>query len=77
MDGIFVIGGFAISAVGMLMFWIEAFKENILWGLGCLFIAPLQLIFLLLYWDVAGKPFLIETAGLALMCVGFFLSSGA
>ncbi|MDT8389353.1 MAG: hypothetical protein RRC34_02475 [Lentisphaeria bacterium] len=77
MSAILFFIGVMVTSLGFFLFMMEAFKENMLWGLGCLIIAPLQLIFLLLYWDVAGKPFLIEAAGFALLCLGLFLGSGA
>ena len=37
--------------------------ESILWGLGCIFVPFVSLIFLIMHWDTAGKPFLIQLAG--------------
>lgn len=59
---VFVIGG-----IGTL---IAAFKTSLLWGLGCLFIAPVSLVFLILHWDVAKNPFFLQLAGLAILIVG-------
>ena len=60
--GVFIIGG-----IGTL---IAAFKTSILWGLGCLFIAPVSLIFLVLHWDVAKNPFFLQLAGIAMAFLG-------
>ena len=59
---VFIIGG-----IGTL---IAAFKTSILWGLGCLLIAPVSLIFLVLHWDVAKNPFFLQLAGFALIFLG-------
>ena len=59
---IFIIGG-----IGTL---IASFKTSILWGLGCLFIAPVSLIFLILHWDVAKNPFYLQLIGIALAFIG-------
>lgn len=59
---VFIIGG-----IGTL---IAAFKTSILWGLGCLFIAPVSLIFLVLHWDVAKNPFFLQLIGLVLVFAG-------
>ncbi|MGY0618442.1 hypothetical protein [Lysobacter sp. A378] len=59
---VFIIGG-----IGTL---IAAFKTSILWGLGCLFIAPVTLFFLVLHWDVAKNPIFLQLTGLALAFIG-------
>lgn len=69
-----VILGFIIMLVGGIWLLIEAFKESVLWGLGCLFIPIVSLIFVILHWDKAGKPFLIQIVGLILFAIGGGLS---
>lgn len=59
---IFIIGG-----IGML---IAAFKESILWGLGCLLLAPISLVFLILHWDKAKNPFLLQLFGIGIIFLG-------
>lgn len=61
------VGVFFIGGLGIL---IAAFRTNIWWGLGCLLLAPLSLLFLVLHWDVAKNPFLLQLAGLALLLLG-------
>ncbi|MEQ8635042.1 hypothetical protein [Gimesia maris] len=68
-----LIGGIAI-AVGGIWFIIVTFQESVLWGLGCLFIPFVSLIFLCMHWDRAGKPFLIQIAGLVPFIIGAALS---
>ena len=67
--------GLVIMLIGGLWILIEAFKESVLWGLGCLFFSPLvSLIFVILHWDKAGKPFLLQIVGLVLFALGGGLS---
>ncbi|EXJ10904.1 hypothetical protein [Nitrincola nitratireducens] len=61
---IFVVGG-----IGTL---IAAFKTHILWGIACILIAPVSLIFLILHWDVAKNPFFLQLVGFATMFIGAY-----
>jgi hypothetical protein len=47
------------------------------WGLGCLFLAPVTLVFLLVHWKVALRPFLLSLAGLGAALVGYYWLGGA
>lgn len=67
--------GAIIMIVGAVMFLIEAFKEHILWGIGCLLFSPVQLVFLIMHWNVAKKPFFIELAGLPFFIIGMLISA--
>ncbi len=60
--GIFIIGG-----IGTL---IAAFKESLLWGLGCLLFTPISLVFLVLHWQKAKNPFFLQVVGLAVVLLG-------
>ena len=62
--------GIALIIIGGIGTLIAAFKTSILWGLGCLLIAPVSLIFLVLQWDVAKNPFFLQLVGLALLFAG-------
>ena len=62
--GIFL---FVLGAIGTL---IASFKTSVLWGLGCLLLAPVSLLFLILHWDVAKNPFFLQLIGLALLFAG-------
>ena len=62
--------GIALIIIGGIGTLIAAFKTSILWGLGCLLIAPVSLIFLVLHWDVAKNPFFLQLVGLALLFAG-------
>ncbi len=56
-----------IIVVGGILLLIEAFKEGIVWGLACLLISPVALIFTILHWDVAKKPFFIQLFGVGFL----------
>lgn len=56
-----------IGGIGTL---IAAFSTSVWWGLGCLLISPVSLVFLILHWDVAKNPFFLQVAGLVLMLLG-------
>ena len=62
--------GFVVMLLGGIGILIAAFSTGIWWGLGCLFLWPVSLLFLFLHWDVARNPFLLHVAGLALWFVG-------
>lgn len=67
-----VVGGI-ISVVGAIMIWVEAFKENVWWGIGSLLFAPVGLVFVFLHWEVGRKPFFIQLAGGTLAIIGMLL----
>jgi len=67
--------GIGIIFIGGIGFLIAAFKESIWWGLGCIFISPVSLIFLILNWSEAKNPFFLQLLGIAIVFVAAF--SGA
>lgn len=58
--------GYAVALVGAIMFLIVAFSESVLWGLGCLLLPFVSLVFLILHWRQAKKAFFIELIGCAI-----------
>ena len=60
--GIFIIGG-----IGTL---IAAFKTSVLWGVGCLLIAPVSLLFLIMHWNNAKNPFFLQLIGFGIIFFG-------
>ncbi len=68
--------GSLVVLVGSILFLIAAFRESILWGLGCLFISPLSLIFLIVHWSKAKNAFFVQVIGLLLMAAGYYLGGG-
>ncbi|WP_198265161.1 hypothetical protein [sulfur-oxidizing endosymbiont of Gigantopelta aegis] len=56
-----------IIVVGGILLLIEAFKVGIIWGLACLLISPVALVFIILHWDIAKKPFFIQLFGVGVL----------
>lgn len=61
--------GLVLLVIGGIWFIIAAFREGILWGLGVLFIPFVSLIFLVLGWPEAKRPFFLQLAGLGFILV--------
>jgi hypothetical protein len=62
--------GLAVFIAGGIGTLIAAFKTSLWWGLGCLFIAPVSLVFLFMHWGVAKNPFFLQLAGIGIMLLG-------
>lgn len=63
--GIFVIGG--------ILFLIEAFRTSLIWGLGCIFLAPVTIFYLAFHWANAKRPFAIQMVGLLVLLAGTYV----
>ncbi len=59
--------------IGWIWLVIEAFKVNILWGIGCILLPIIDLIFAIIHWEVAKKPFGIYLTGFILVVLGTVL----
>ena len=73
---IFLLVGGIISLVGSIWFLIVAFKESILWGVGCFLIPFVSLIFLIMHIDKAGKPFGVSLLGTVILVMGSLIAGG-
>ena len=62
--------GLLAAIVGSIWFIVVAFQESVLWGLGCLLLQPLSIIFLLLHFGDAARPFGLSLLGSVLMLAG-------
>lgn len=62
--------GIAACVVGGLWLLITAFQESVGWGVACLLLPIVSLIFVFLHWEDAKKPFLIGLAGNLLLIAG-------
>ena len=70
--GIFIV---IIGGIGLL---IAAFKTSIIWGLACLLVSPVSIIYLILHWSEAKNPFFLQLAGLVIILLsGFIGAEGA
>ena len=73
-SGILIFIGFIMGVVGSIWFYIEAFRENVLWGLACLFIPFASFVFLLLHPGRAIKPLALSILGaIILISTSFFI----
>ncbi|OTG64682.1 hypothetical protein B9T28_10785 [Acinetobacter silvestris] len=62
--------GFMVLIIGSIGFLIAAFKNSILWGLGCLLLSPVSIIFLILHWSDAKNPFFLQLIGIGIVFIG-------
>jgi hypothetical protein len=62
--------GIVLSLIGGIWILVLAFRKSILWGLLCLFISPIAIVFAIQNWAIAKRPFLIEIAGVVLLILG-------
>lgn len=66
--------GFIIFLIGSIGYLIATFRTSIIWGLSCLFLPFVSLIFLFVHWKKASKPFFISMTGIAIIFLGVFLA---
>ena len=64
--GLLLAGGLFIL-VGHIRILILAFRKGTGWGVNCLLVPVVVLIFVLIHWDEAGSMFLLELAGFGLL----------
>lgn len=70
--------GIFIVIIGGVGFLIAAFKTSIIWGLACLLVSPVSIIYLILHWSEAKNPFFLQLAGLVIILLsGFIGAEGA
>jgi len=63
MGFVLLVLGIGLSVVGGLWLLITAFQESVGWGVACLLLPIVGLIFVFLHWEDAKKPFLVGLAG--------------
>ncbi len=59
--------GLVIFLIGSIGYLIATFRVGILWGLSCLLLPFVAVIFLFVHWKVAVKPFLVSILGVAIV----------
>ena len=64
--------GLIIALAYGIILLIKAFQTHILWGLGSLFVPFVSLVFVIMHWDVAKKPFLM-----GLISIPFYIAGTA
>ena len=62
--------GLAVFILGGIGLLITAFKQSLLWGLGCLLLYPVSIIFLILNWNEAKNPFFLQLIGIGIIFLG-------
>ena len=62
--------GVIVCIAGALWLIIEAFRTHVAWGLLCLLLPPVQLVFLIVNWTVAWRPFLLGLLGSVVIVLG-------
>ncbi|MFC1735679.1 hypothetical protein ACFL1X_06145 [Candidatus Hydrogenedentota bacterium] len=67
-----VVGGIASFVCGIWLL-IEAFKTSIIWGLCYLFVPFAALVFVVMNWEKAKKPFLYGLGAAAVMVLGMIV----
>ncbi len=67
LNSVLLIAGTIVLFTGSIGFLLVAFRESILWGLGCMFLPFVSFIFLWLHWRSVSKPFFMSMSGLALL----------
>ena len=72
---ILLVIGFIGMFITSIWFLIVAFQESPLWGLGCIFLPFISLIFLVMHWDKAAKPFLASLACILPVVAGMMIGS--
>ena len=66
--------GLLVSVVAGIWLLVVAFKTSVWWGLGSLLIPFVALIFVIMHWQVAKKPFLWNLLGGVLIAVGILMN---
>lgn len=59
--------GAIVSLIGGIWFLVVAFRQTVWWGLGCIFIPFVSLVFLIMHWGDAAKPFFVSLLGSAII----------
>ncbi len=69
--------GIGLSIIGGLWLLVKMFTESILWGLAGLFCGGIaSLVFVIMYWEDAKSPFLMNLGGAALVFICLMASPG-
>lgn len=68
--GILMAVGAIVALIYGIIILIKAFKASVLWGLGCLFVPFVSLVFVIKYWGECKKPFLMSLLGSVILGVG-------
>jgi hypothetical protein len=67
--------GFVVMGVAQLWMLVNAFRTGLWWGLGCLLLPFVSLLFVLLHWKMGSRPLLLLLVGAAMVFGGARLST--
>lgn len=73
LGGILMFVGAIIGLIFGIIILVKAFQTHILWGLGSIFVPFVSLIFIIVHWEVAKKPFLKGLIAIPFYLVGAIL----
>jgi hypothetical protein len=65
----FLWAGYALCFVGGFSIVVSAWQKGILWGLGCLFLPVVQLVYVALNWRQTKSAFFLLLVGFAAFVV--------
>jgi hypothetical protein len=65
--------GALIGLIFGIQILVAAFRTSIWWGLGSLFVPIVGLIFIIVHWSVAKRPFLLSLIALPFVVLGTVL----
>lgn len=74
-DLLIILGGI-VALVGHIMVLLVAFRVSILWGLGCLCIPLIGLIFIITHFEESKGALYAYLLGIALQLAGFMFFGG-
>lgn len=74
MSAFLIFTGWMFIILGGLSILVKAFKENVGWGLGCLFIPILQLVFIFMHWNETRYVFYLQLVGAGSVLLGLLLA---
>jgi hypothetical protein len=74
---IVTVAGYIVGLIDGICLLIVAFQESIGWGLACLFLPSVSIVFAIMHWDDAKMPFLVSLGGGLAIFVGALLSGTA
>lgn len=68
--------GVLLFLLGGLALLVAAFRVSVWWGLFCFLLPPVPFLFMLVHWDKAWRPLLLQLLGIVLMVVALVRSTG-
>jgi hypothetical protein len=67
MTNLIILVACTLSVAGVIIFLSAAFQESPWWGLGCLLVPGVYVVFLVLHWQEARKGFLVSALALLVL----------